>query len=340
MIKLGEAAHDENLQTAYGEPGDQTTYEVRTIDFYNNVNRPWKKVFRAKDKEKARRIALAMRQACANDYIGYAQYGDGKTKYKNRYGLYEALKDTPSHMIQDVKIPCNVDCSALMACCCRAAGIDVPVTVVTSTQERILMATKVFESLPFDQSSLQEGDILWRNGHTAVVTSVTEEKTLNKTPKWVTFALGYCDVHLSADLSSGLLPAWSHLGPGNLVDVCDEEGDCWYVRIAGKHFGFVKKTSLKDNAPAPAEPGKEFPRYGVIQTAVNLRQGPENRGSANLCNIEAPTGSKIRHILNEGEKVKVIGESGNWWQVEVTGRYTWTPWIAKKNLGMDIVKFG
>ena len=340
MIKLGEAAYDERGALAYGQPGDQTGLEVREIDLYNDVNRPWTKLFRAKDKETARKIALAMRQACANQNIGYAQYGDNKTKYKDRYGLFEALKETPSHTIPDVTIPCNVDCSSLMACCCRAAGIDVPVTVRTAIQESVLMATKAFESFPFDQSSLKEGDILWRNGHTAVITSVSTVQELNKTPKWVTFALEFCSVYLTADVGAGLLPDWPHLGRGNLVDVCDEEGMFWYVRIAGKHFGFVKKTSLKDNAPEPDEAENGFPRSGVIQTAVNLRQGPENRGAANLCNIEAPAGSKIRHILNKGETVKVIGESGNWWQVEVIGRYTWTPWIAKKSLGMDIVKFG
>lgn len=81
-----------------------------------------------------------------------------------------------------------------------------------------------------------------------------------------------------------------------------------------------------------------FPWIGVVQTLVNLRTGPQNLGPFNYCNIEAPTGTKIRHQLIPGEKVKVIGESGNWWQVEITGRYTWTPFIVKTSNGKDILK--
>lgn len=90
-------------------------------------------------------------------------------------------------------------------------------------------------------------------------------------------------------------------------------------------------------ADAP-EPVSGFPWYGIVQTQVNLRTSPQNLGPLNWCNIEAPTGSPIRHTLKQGETVKIIGESGNWWQTEITGRYTWTPFIAKTSGGKDIVK--
>lgn len=85
------------------------------------------------------------------------------------------------------------------------------------------------------------------------------------------------------------------------------------------------------------KPASNFPWIGVVQTTVNLRTSPQNRGPFNYCNIEAPTGTKIRHQLVPGEKVKVIGESGNWWQVEINGRYTWTPFLVKSNNGRDIL---
>ena len=97
--------------------------------------------------------------------------------------------------------------------------------------------------------------------------------------------------------------------------------------------------SIADGAPEPEpEPVSGFPWYGIVQTQVNLRTSPQNLGPLNWCNIEAPTGSPIRHTLKQGETVKIIGESGNWWQTEITGRYTWTPFIAKTSGGKDIVK--
>lgn len=334
MIKLGEAAYDERGALAYGQPGDQTGLEVRQIEFYNDANRPWTKVFRAKDKEIRRKLAQAMREACENPNIGYAQYGDGTTPYKDRYGLRYAIdNDTPTHIIPDVKVPCNVDCSALVAQCCRAAGIDIPSTMRTATETQILMATGLFDELAYkDGMDLIEGDIMWRQGHTAIVTSVG---TYNTVPKWIGKATGYCNVYTMPNTGSDLLKAWPHLGKDNLVDVCDEDGRFWYVRIAGKYFGFVEKQYIENANPEPKPTG--FPWWGVVQTAVNLRTSPRNLGPLNYCNVESPSGSKIRHILVKGEKVMVIGESGNWWQVKIEGRYTWTPWCAKKDGKMDII---
>ena len=83
--------------------------------------------------------------------------------------------------------------------------------------------------------------------------------------------------------------------------------------------------------PVPA-----FPWVGKVQVKVDTRTSPAG-GTKNYCNIEDPAGSKIRHALVPGEEVKVIGESGNYWQVEINGRYTWTPFIAKTVSKKDTV---
>ena len=342
-VKIGEAAHDERGAFAYGEPGNQTGEELRIIDFYNNPARPWQKVFRAKSQEVRDKLALAMRQACANMAIGYAQYGDGTTPYKDRYGLsYAVDNDTPSHTIPDVKVPCNVDCSALVAQCCRAAGIYVPSTMRTATECATLMGTGAFDEYTYyDGFKLLEGDIMWLQGHTAIITSVTD---YNTTPKWIGEATAYCSVYSTPNLNGSLLPGWPHLGKGNLVDVCDEDGKFWYVRIAGKYFGFVLKSFIENAnpepqpTPTPTPVPTGFPWLGIVQTAVNLRTSPKNLGVLNYCNIECPAGTPIRHILRKGEEVTVIGESGGWWQVQIIGRYTWTPWCAKKDGTLDIIK--
>lgn len=341
MIKLGEAAYDERGALAYGEPGDQTGLEVRELEFYNDVSRPWTKVFRAKDKDVRRKLAQAMREACENPNIGYAQYGDGSTPYKDRYGLRYAIDhDTPTHIIPDVKVPCNVDCSALVAQCCRAAGIDIPSTMRTATERATLMGTGMFDELTYTPGmELLEGDIMWRQGHTAIITSVEDYNTI---PKWIGKATAYCNVYTLPNTTSDLLAEWPHLGKDNLIDVCDEDGRFYYVRIAGKYYGFVEKQYIVNASeppkPTPTPTPTGFPWEGIVQTAVNLRTSPKNLGILNYCNVEAPTGTPIRHILLKGEKVTVIGESGNWWQVQIVGRYTWVPWCAKNDGALDIIK--
>ena len=342
MIKLGEAAYDERGALAYGQPGDQTGLEVRELEFYNDVNRPWTKVFRAKSQEVRDKLALAMHQACDNPNIGYAQYGDGTTPYKDRYGLRYAIdNDTPSHTIPDVTVPCNCDCSSLVAQCCRAAGIDVPSTMRTAQEEQILMSTGQFDELKyFDGMKLEAGDIMWRGapyGHTAIITDVEDYNTI---PKWIGKATQYCNVYTLPNTTSDLLVEWPHLGKDNLVDVCDEDGRFYYVRIAGLYYGFVEKQYIVNvsQPPAPTPTPTGFPWTGEVQTAVNIRTSPKNLGILNYCNIEAPTGSPIRHVLYKGEKVTVIGESGGWWQLQIVGRYTWTPWCAKKDGTLDILK--
>lgn len=54
-----------------------------------------------------------MKDACNNQNIGYAQYGDGSSPYRDRYGLYFALKTGKT--MSGVTIPCNCDCSSLVA---------------------------------------------------------------------------------------------------------------------------------------------------------------------------------------------------------------------------------
>lgn len=100
-------------------------------------------------------------------------------------------------------------------------------------------------------------------------------------------------------------------------------------------LGYITPDYKSKATPEPAP--SEFPWDGIVQTAVNLRTSPKNLGIFNYCNIEAPEGTPIRHVLVKGEKVKVIGEQGNWWQVEIHGRYTWTPFCAKKDGTTDII---
>ena len=336
MIRLGEAAHDERGAFAYGQPGDQTGDEVRNVELYNVPSRPWQLVFRAKTEEKRKKIATAMKQAVANDNVGYAQYGDGTTPYKDRYGLYHAILQTPHHSIDEITIPCNCDCSSLVSQCCRLAGIPTSIYMRTAQQVNELRNTGEFDEFPFSMDmTFMEGDILWLNGHTAIIIQTTSD-TWDKNPKWVAAAKQYCSVYSSNSISSALLSAWPHLGVGNLVDVCDEDTYFYYVRIAGKYWGFVEKKYMTTPQPEPIPPEPTptptptFEKFeGEVDTALYARTGPEK--TAPYCNFNRNDGKGVRHTFFKGEKVTVVAEKNGWYQIEVKGlNATWYPWSSGK----------
>ena len=163
-VFIGNAVHDENGKAKGGQPGDQTGKEVVVQAWYKN-SKGWR-VLRPKDGTVARKIAEAMRNACANNAIGYDQ-GDRNTLYT------EAAKIgfDPGR----VSVPCETDCSALVRVCLAYAGIKVP-NFNTANEAAVLMATDKFTELTGKEYTdasdrLREGDVLITKvkGHTAVI---------------------------------------------------------------------------------------------------------------------------------------------------------------------------
>lgn len=68
----------------------------------------------------------------------------------------------------------------------------------------------------------------------------------------------------------------------------------------------------------------EFPFNGTIQTAVNVRSSPVNLGALNKIGL-----------LNQGDHVTVIGESGKWWKIIFREGFAY---IVKSDGRIDIVK--
>ena len=297
MAKLGEARYDENRNLAFGVPGDQTGMEVSIIDFYCDASRPWEKVFRAKRSDVRAKLAEAMTQACNNANIGYAQYGDGATVYKDRYGLYYALqKNKP---IGKVAIPCNCDCSSLVAQCMIQSGVPISMYMRTAVQVDLLRNTGEFDEINYAYGTkLVTGDIMWRNGHTAIITTGDTGY-----PTWVGQINAFCNVYSSASTKSALLPQYPYLGKDNLVDVCGDSGDFYYVRIAAKYFGWVQKKYL----------GKvQYTAWvGEINTYCNVYTSPST-GSALL--------STYPH-LGKGNLIDVTDENGDFYYVRIAAKY-------------------
>lgn len=174
-VLIGHATSDERGKSSGGKAGDQNGNEVFTRNWYKR-SKGWATVFRAKDPEVAEKIAATMEAACANDKIGYDQ--------GQRTTLYFQAKSVDWDLSK-IKTACETDCSALVAVCVCAAGIDVPKNMYTGDERETLKKTKAFTLLEDEKYLLKcdylaRGDILLGNGHTAVVLSDGELYTLEK----------------------------------------------------------------------------------------------------------------------------------------------------------------
>ena len=179
MIKIGHARSSET-KSKNGVAGDQTGNEVSITEWYNA---PWLAVFRPKNDIVAEKIASFIERACNNDNIGYSQ--------NDRLSLYYACAVAGGH-VEFITQAVNCDCSSLVACACISAGLVVSPSMTTDVEEDALIATKSFEKLSQRQyiqsyDYLKRGDILWKNGHTAVVlndgdkakNNINETKVIN-----------------------------------------------------------------------------------------------------------------------------------------------------------------
>lgn len=161
MVKIGHARSSET-KSKNGVAGDQTGNEVSITEWYNA---PWLAVFRPKNETVAEKIASFVERACNNDNIGYSQ--------NDRLSLYYACAVAGGH-VEYIQQAVNCDCSSLVACACISAGIVVGPSMTTDVEEYVLITTKAFTKLSQRQyiqsyDYLKRGDILLKNGHTAVV---------------------------------------------------------------------------------------------------------------------------------------------------------------------------
>lgn len=161
MIKVGSARIDENGNANWGKAGDQNGKEVATEPYYSHP-KGWY-MLRAKDENIARKIGLAMVEACLNNNIGYDQSG--------RHGVIECLKIYGR--LAKINKATEADCSSLVRACCIQAGINVG-DFNTASEVAVLEKTGAFHKAIAVTAStkLQPGDILVTRskGHTVIVT--------------------------------------------------------------------------------------------------------------------------------------------------------------------------
>lgn len=164
-VIIGSARIDEHGRTTGGAAGDQNNgKEVSTQSWYRH-SKNWR-VFRARRKTVAVKIAECMGYSCANNDIGYDQSG--------RNTLWDNVKDKNYDPRKTTK-KVETDCSALVRLCCAYAGVVLG-NFTTSNEADVLTKSGQFVELKNTKYTaqsdyLRSGDILVTatKGHTAVV---------------------------------------------------------------------------------------------------------------------------------------------------------------------------
>ena len=313
-VMIGHASIDENGRITGGAAGDQSGREVCKRTWYN---KPWTRVFRPNGSEVAEKIARAMEQACANDHIGYDQ--------NQRTTLFTQAKAC-GWDLSKITTNCETDCSALVAVCVNAAGINVSKDMYTGSEETLLSRTGRFTTLTSStilnsSDYLKRGDILLSNGHTAVVLSngpkasgVTNTAPTGNT-KYVGKGIGSATAKATMNIRTGAGTQYKSLGTiktGTVVEVLEKTASGWYKIVwpgadcgyaytsnsNGKYYSYVAKIT---STPTASTPSSTVTNYMVKVTAdaLNIRKGPG-------------TSYAIAGCIRDKGTYTIIKENGRW----------------------------
>ena len=253
MAKIVHATKNEMGTISGGQLGDQTGNEIVKQDFYEYE---WEYVFRPKDAAIVDKAAGYAEIIAENNAYGYGQGAN------ERYTMYLAAK-AAKWDFKAVTTPCATDCSQLIATIMIACGINVSPYMYTGNEKGCLMGTGKFDEISYTKGMvLQRGDVILttKKGHTAII---VEGSFPSHTPKWTGECYGVVTATVYTEPSEkAAYSSWPVLGTGNLFNVCDEQDDWYFVRIADVHFGWIKKQYvLRKDAQAT----------GKVTSAVNVR---------------------------------------------------------------------
>ena len=131
-----------------------TKYGVCEEPLYNH-KLGWR-VLRAKNAKLAQKLADNMRICCTNKNLIYNQ---SRRLEINGRGINATVRT-------------GCDCSSTTRECIRHEGYLIP-NFTTATEVNTLLGTGLFEEVPYDKTTLHNGDILCtrKKGHTGIITS-------------------------------------------------------------------------------------------------------------------------------------------------------------------------
>ena len=154
---IGQATAGETGRGTNNKAGDQTGREAALANWgYGNGPYKWVYVFRAKDPDTAKKLAETMKEACANNHIGY--------DLNERGTCYDEAKKV-GWDVSRISTNCETSCVDLVSVCLNAAGISMPRLWASVSVYGDLMPTGLFDcytSKDYVASSanLLPGDIL------------------------------------------------------------------------------------------------------------------------------------------------------------------------------------
>lgn len=312
-VKIGSARIDENGHAHGGKAGDQTGNEVGTQNWYKH-SKGWR-VFRAKSKIAAEKIAQDMQYACNNSHIGYDQY--------QRSTLYSVSKPLGFNCSK-VTTNTETDCSALVRVCCAYAGILLPDFNTVSEANALLNSGKFTEmkgSKYTDSSDyLERGDILVTKikGHTVVVLSNGSKVTSAKPVETV-------------DLSKADITGYIAVRHGN-----------YYVRTEpsknGEEIGIVHDG---DNVPflGVTKSGWNEVLFGSKVGWLSFKAGDIVSTNVKYLTVKAgnwyirtepTTTSQKVAVVSGGDRLIYTGDEQNGWYSVVYSGYS--GWISKRGV--------
>lgn len=114
-VYIGQASIDENGDIKNGKAGNQSGRELNRSNWYNGG---WTLLIRAKDPKTAEKMARACEAGVSNKNIGYDQYQRNTLRAEAKKAAWN---------LAAIKTPCETDCSAFMAVCAEAAGVNMDV---------------------------------------------------------------------------------------------------------------------------------------------------------------------------------------------------------------------
>lgn len=299
---------DENGKAVGGVAGDQTGKEVMVQTLSSSGN--WTYILRPPTGGVDKMVKEAY-NAAANNKIGYDQ--------NQRTTLYTYAK-AAGWDLSKITAACECDCSALIAVLACCAGYSVSKDIYTGNEIKAL--TNVgFTKKTYSESALKVGDVLWRNGHTAIYvgTSTTYNGSNGSSSGGNTSysgkGIGTATAKTTMNIRAGAgtsYKSYGTIGKGTAVEVLEILSSGWYKIVwpgascgyaytsntTGNYYSYnAKKTSGGTTAKVDAAQSRDNSlagKYKVTASALNLRTG-------------AGTGKSIICAMKNGETVQCYG---------------------------------
>ena len=311
-MRIAQASIDERGQAHGGKAGDQNGKEVKISNWYSYGKSGWDVVIRPKDRNKAHRMAEAMKAACANDNIGYDQW--------QRESLLTEVKKVGNDFSK-ITTPTETDCSALVATVIVATGTpeekmrnknrgnklaytgDLKSLCAASSEFTILTEKKYLTSGDY----LLEGDIILNEKSHVVVAIENGSKAESSTP--TPDPIPYPHLGSQGEEVKKIQSGLNQVGYKLTVD-----GD-WGKNTQAAVLDFQEKAGLNPD-------GLWGPKSEAALAAAIAAQ-PKNSGykvqvtAKNGLNVRKGPGSNygIVKVLAYGTNVTVLEEVNGWGKI-------------------------